>query len=192
MSCGGGGDGPQCGMSSRDVMEHVGVQPPLEGEGLVAVPGHLRDRLAPAMWIAHEWRDYWLTATEAETVLVGSRRIEDSPRGSGNYLVRFENQLGLATIRVVERNGIEREPIHVEVIAGKFGSADESVLFLEATLAALFAQITSAPFVLGAMTERLVKESRTPPSPLFTSIPDCGRITRPSGSKAILTPSFLR
>ena len=155
-------------MSSHDVMEQVRVQPPLEGEGIVAVPGHLLGRLAPAAWIVHEWRDYWLKAPEAETVLVGSRAVAASPPGSGNFLVRFENQLGLATIRAVGRDGFEREPIHVEVIAGKFGSADESVLFLEATLTALFAQITTTPFVLGAMTERLVKESRTPPSPLFT------------------------
>ncbi len=149
-------------------MEEVRVRSPLEGQGLDAVPLHLLNRLAPARWVVREWRDYWLKAPEAETVLVGSRLIADSPVGSGNYLVRFENQLGLATIRVVDQDGLQREPMHIEVIAGKFGSADESVLFLEATLAALFAQITTTPFVLGAMTERLVKEARTPPTPLFT------------------------
>jgi predicted component of viral defense system (DUF524 family) len=150
------------------MMEEVRVRFPLEGQGLEAVPAELLERLAPARWVVREWRDYWLKAPEAAVVLVGSQPVADSPPGCGNYLIRFENQLGLATIRVMDRDGFEHAPIHVEVIAGKFGSAGESVLFLESTLAALFAQITTTPFVLGAMTERLVKEARRPPTPLFT------------------------
>jgi predicted component of viral defense system (DUF524 family) len=73
----------------------------------------------------------------------------------------------LATIRVRDAANIAVATHHVEVIAGKFGSAEESVAFLKATLAGLFAQIESSPFVLGAPTERVVRESFRPPSPIF-------------------------
>ncbi|MBA2776452.1 MAG: DUF2357 domain-containing protein [Chloroflexia bacterium] len=141
---------------------------PLTGGPIGAVPDDLATRLVPARWVVHEWADYWYVDPEATEVRVGSRTFTQQPAGSGNYLIRFENQLGLATIRAFDEFGQRGDAVHVEVIASKFQTPRQSVDFLQSTLAALYARIASMPFVLGASTERLVRESPAPPNPLFT------------------------
>ena len=141
---------------------------PLTGGHIVPVPEHLAGRLVPARWIVHEWRDYWYINHHAHVVRVGSRVFVQQPANSGNYLIRFENQLGLASIRAFTIAGHLIEVHHVEVIASKFATPGHSVDFLRATLTALFAQVAAFPFVLGASTERLVREAQSPPNALFT------------------------
>jgi predicted component of viral defense system (DUF524 family) len=103
----------------------------------------------------------------AHEVLVGSRPAPQQPPGSGNYLIRFENQLGLARIRALDHGGREIDTHHVEVIATKFQSAEDSLAFLKATLADLFSRSSAMPFLTSAMTEQMVRESTAPPNLIF-------------------------
>lgn len=155
-------------MATIDIPPPPKVSPPLTGLGIVPVPDNLAAQLVPARWIVHEWVDYWYVDHEATEVSIGSKPAEQHPTAMGHFKVRFENQLGLATIRAFDAAGQRGAPIHVEVIARKFDSPVQSVAFLQRTLAALFARISAGPFVLGASTERLVRDSPAPPNPLFT------------------------
>lgn len=143
------------------------VLAPLTGGPIAPVPAHLAARLEPAAWIVHEWRDYWYVDANAQEVQVGSKVFTQQPAGSGNYLIRFENQLGLATLRVFGSDGRLVERHHVEVIASKFATAEESLAFLGATLDDLFSRHSTIPFVISATTERVVRESSAPPNLLF-------------------------
>ncbi len=143
------------------------VEFPLAHGPIEPVPPHLADALAPATWIVQEWRDYWLSHHPGHQVTVGNVPQAQSPTGSGYTLIRLENQLGLATIRVRDQAGIEIDHHHVEVIAGKFGSIEESVDFLKATVRDLFHHVASIPFDIAKPTERLVRESQVPPTLLF-------------------------
>ena len=142
---------------------------PLVGEPQHAVPEDLRARLHPARWIVHEWAEYWLQADHAvvASVRVGATEIPATPFGSGNFRLRFENQLGLATISLREANGRVVEQHHLEVIAPKLATVEASLEFLEATLVALFQQIATTPFVLDSPTGRQVQDVRSHRHPLF-------------------------
>jgi uncharacterized protein len=139
---------------------------PLIGGPIEAVPAHLARDLVPAQWVVREWERYTFVHAGAREVWIGAQRIAPYPGSDSHFEVRFENQLGLATIRVVDSEGRTHRH-HVEVVAPKLGAAEESVAFLRATLMALHARIASTPFVLGAATERFVRESPTPPGLLF-------------------------
>lgn len=140
---------------------------PFAGGPILPVSDYLAAHLVPARWIVHEWRDYWYVNPEAHEVWVGSQSVPQQPAGSGNYLIRFENQLGLTSLQAFENNGKLVERHHIEVIASKFTSPDASVAFLQATLADLFARHATIPFVTSALTGRMVRESSAPPNLLF-------------------------
>ncbi len=130
-----------------------------------AVSGAQRAMLAPAEWIVYEWTPYVHECPGATHLMVGSRMLE--PLVAGVFQVQFENQLGLTSITPY-RDGVRlASPVYVEVIASKFTSPDQSVTFLQATLADLFSRHSTIPFIVSAMTERMVRESLAPPNLLF-------------------------
>lgn len=142
---------------------------PLTGGPQYAVPNELRERLHPARWIVHEWAEYWLQTDPAivASLRIGSIEVAATPSGSGNFRIRFENQLGLATIDVLDAADCLHVRHHLEVIAPKLGSADASLDFLEAILAALHQQVATAPFVLSAPAGRQVRDRHATRQPLF-------------------------
>jgi predicted component of viral defense system (DUF524 family) len=125
----------------------------------LTVDEQFRDRLRPARWIVHEWTEYWLRADSAvvSTVQVGAVEVRATPPESGHFRIRFENQLGLTTILLRDGGGNVVDRHHLEVIAPKLGTAEASLAFLEAILAALHQQVATAPFVLGSPTGRQVR-----------------------------------
>jgi predicted component of viral defense system (DUF524 family) len=130
-----------------------------------AVPEPLRRFLAPAESVIYEWTPYvveWPGATRLRTGSAWHR-----PIAPGVFQLSFDNQLGLTTIRAYDESAPLGEPMHLEVIAGKFTSPERSVAFLRQTVTDLFARLASSPFVLGAATERMVRESQAPPNALF-------------------------
>jgi predicted component of viral defense system (DUF524 family) len=143
--------------------------PPLVGEPQHRVPAHLRERLHPARWVVHEWAEYWLRldATDVSSIRVGSTHVFDTPNGSGNFRLRFENQLGLSTVEVLHATGGVVDRLHLEVIAPKLGTAEASLEFFQALLAALHQQIAPTPFILSAPTGRQVRDRRATRHPLF-------------------------
>jgi len=135
------------------------------GPSVVAVSGAQRVRLAPADWIVYEWTPYLYRFEGATHLRVGSHLLE--PLVEGVFQLQFDNQLGLTSITPLG-HGLPLAPtLYLEVIAAKFTSPDQSVAFLQATLADLFTRHSTIPFVTSAMTERMVRESSAPPNLLF-------------------------
>ncbi|HEX5164628.1 MAG TPA: DUF2357 domain-containing protein, partial [Thermomicrobiales bacterium] len=91
-----------------------------------------------------------------------------SPIDVGVFQVRFENQLGLASIQPLDEHGPCCSPLVLEVISPKFPSIEQHLAFLTALLDDLFARAARLPFAISAETTRGVVDVPTPPTPLFT------------------------
>lgn len=158
-----------------DLTEHL-VEPAYPepftrvGGMLEPVPAHLTASLAPAQWIVHEWTEYVLSFPGATTLRIGSRR--ELPKvidkdGTGHFVVRFENELGLATLQPLRNGRPIGGKLHLEVLAKKFPTADHSVSFLNGMLTDLFARGASLPFDVARRTERTIRDQRRAPNDLF-------------------------
>ncbi len=153
-------------MATAATQSFTEVLAPLAGGPIAPVPAHLAARLEPAAWIVHEWRDYLYRHDGATHLWVGSRLLESLVEGV--FRVQFENQLGLTSLTPYRDGVALAAPVHLEVIAGKFATAEDSLAFLGATLDDLFSRHATIPFVTTATTERMVRESSAPPNLLFT------------------------
>src|SRR5688572_14973734 len=92
---------------------------------VLAVPEHLRRFLAPAELVLYEWTQYVVEWPGATSLQTGS--LWHKPIANGIFQISFDNQLGLTTIRAHDERGPIGDPIHVEVIAGKFVDPERSV-----------------------------------------------------------------
>jgi hypothetical protein len=128
------------------------------------IPDDLRAALAPATHYLREWRDCWLRYREVDCVCVDGG--SSLPKHGDEFCLRFENRLGLATIRPFA-GGRALEPVHVEVISEKLGGAGKHLAFYKALLNDLFARMARLPFTVAAPTARGVTESLRPPTPIF-------------------------
>lgn len=139
------------------------------GGMLEPVPAHLTASLAPAQWIVHEWTEYVLSFAGATALRIGSRILPPTVRsdGTGHFVVRFENELGLATLQPLRDGQPIGERLHLEVLAKKFLTADHSVAFLNGMLTDLFARGASLPFDVVRRTERTIRDQRRAPNDLF-------------------------
>ena len=117
------------------------------------------------LWI-YEWNDYWLKLPGVEKLRVGT--LEIGPKLDGLFLLRFENQLGLAQLQPISGSGAVSDPVMVEVISNKFDTPQKHIIFLGALLNDLFQRVTRLPFTFSAETSRSVIEAMRPPTPLFT------------------------
>jgi predicted component of viral defense system (DUF524 family) len=126
-------------------------------------PEH-HDALAPATHYLHEWRDYRVTCTGASWVEIGSLRIGSFGVGTGQFQVRFENQLGLSAIRAFDGMGRLLDVRHVEVISPKLGGPEQSLSFFRAMLADLTSERGAIAFLPRAQTSRSVQRVQRPPS----------------------------
>ncbi len=122
--------------------------------------------MAPARWCVYEWTEYRLTVDGADRLKVGSTWVY--PKFESRFVVRFENQLGLTSIRPFSGGAALGPALHLEVLARKFAHPQQSVDFMMAILSDIFARQSSLPFEAVAMTERRVRESHRPPDLLFT------------------------
>jgi predicted component of viral defense system (DUF524 family) len=134
------------------------------------VPAHLVQHLAPATWIIHEWTEYVLSYAGATHLRLGSRTLlptVTSSDGVGHFTVRFENELGLATIQPLRHGKSIGQKLHLEVLAKKFPTEDHSVTFLNGMLTDLFARGSTLPFDIVRRTERTVRDQHRAPNDLF-------------------------
>lgn len=133
---------------------------------LIAVPPELRPTLAPATCCLREWTDYWVECPGANRLRVGDHWLEPIAH-TGLFRLRFENALGLTTIRPFHDHRPLSDALSVEVISGKFPSPDAHLRFFRALLDDLFTRSARLPFALSAPTARAVEDAATPPTPLF-------------------------
>jgi predicted component of viral defense system (DUF524 family) len=130
-----------------------------------SIPVELRRPLAPATHLLYEWKDYWLELPEADQLRVGIETIK--PVRGHLYHIRFENQIGLASIQPFAGRLPLCSPLRVEVISPKFPTAKSHLDFYQNLLDDLFARAARIPFTISAQTGRGVAESHRPPTPLF-------------------------
>lgn len=135
---------------------------------LQPVPDGFGTVFAPATYIAHEWREYFVEFRGADRLHLGSVVLPPVRAGLGLFRLRFENQLGLTTIRPYAGATPLAAPLHVEVISPKFQEPGAHLGFLRTLVNDLFARAARLPFTIVAETSRGVNESLQPPSPLFT------------------------
>lgn len=134
-------------------------------EPVIAVPADLAQLLAPATHYLYEWQNYWLKCPDVDYLKIGETLIR--PQLENLFCVRFENQLGLATIQAYVGQKPFGEVLQVEVISKKFIDINHYFRFFRDLLDELFASATRLPFVLNAETSRGVTESIQPTTPLF-------------------------
>jgi predicted component of viral defense system (DUF524 family) len=134
--------------------------------GIRPIPHELRLRFAPATHYLYEWRDYYLECPGADRLYVGI--MPARPVAGDVFHFRFENMLGLTTLRPFAGQQPLSPPIHVEVISPKFCEPGEHLNFFCTLLEDLFARAARLPFTYHGLTSRGVTESLRPPSPLFT------------------------
>ena len=138
---------------------------PTEPGRVFPVPAHLESRLAPAQWCVYEWTEYWGRFPGADRLRIGSTWLE--PIVDDLFILSFANQLGLTSITPYQGERAIGPALHVEVLARKLASPEQSVSFLDALLTDLFARHAALPFVLTAPTERQVRDAFRPPNDLF-------------------------
>jgi len=135
---------------------------------IVPVPDGLRRELAPAEWCVFEWTSYEVRFQGADRLRVGSEWVSptfaDVP---SRFTLSFANQLGMSEITPYRDGARCGPPLVVEVLARKFASPHQSVDFLSATIADIFARSSSLPFEAIAPTGRRVREHHRPPNLLF-------------------------
>src|SRR5690606_23039803 len=125
----------------------------------------LRSILTPATWCIKEWTNYQFVHEGADRLKVGSSWLD--PIFPGSFQFQFSNQLGLTSITPYWGTVPLAPSLHVEVLARKFVSPQESVDVLRALLNDLFAHVASLPFNPVNSTMRRVRESHQPPNDLF-------------------------
>lgn len=120
----------------------------------------------PAVVCIYEWIYYRLELSGADTLLVGTTPYKPVHRDL--FLLRFENQLGLAKLQIFNSGKLVSEPVFVEVISRKFNTPQKHLEFYTSLLDDLFQRIARLPFTYLAPTGRTVVEALRPPTPLFT------------------------
>ena len=118
-------------------------------------------------YVVQEWVEYTVIVPGATHLHVESAEIAAEHATDGVFRVQFQNQLGRATLRAYAGERLIGRPHHLEVVARKFVTPEESADFLDALLSDLFARAAHLPFRVIAPTGRLVRETRVPPNPLF-------------------------
>ena len=83
--------------------------------------------LQPAQFCLYEWQDYWLNIPSADRIRVGNEWFY--PVSGNVFQIRFENQLGLASIQPFAGSMAISPPIYVEVISPKFPSPSSHIAF---------------------------------------------------------------
>lgn len=139
-----------------------------DARDVIPVPAELAAVLAPAHCCLFEWTAYEMRFPAADRLRVGSEWVSptfaDVP---GRFEISFANQLGMTSITPY-RHGIPHgQPVIVEVLARKFATPRQSVDFLTATVADIFARSSSLPFEAIAPTAYRVREHHRPPNLLF-------------------------
>jgi predicted component of viral defense system (DUF524 family) len=130
------------------------------------IPSDLRSAFSPATHCLYEWTEYWLEYHGADRL-----RLVDTwlaPKVKGWFCVRFENQLGLATLQPYAGTQPSGPPLYVEVISSKFPKLDQHLSFYRGLLNDLFDRAARLPFTFSSPTGRSVTEALRPPTPLFT------------------------
>ena len=135
---------------------------------IIPVPAELASVMAPATCCVFEWTTYAASFPGADRLRVGSEWMAPTfPDVPGRFELSFANQLGLSRITPFRDGFPCGPPLIVEVLARKFATPHQSVDFLTATVADIFARSAALPFAAIAPTARRVREHHLPPSLLF-------------------------
>jgi len=128
--------------------------------------------------VLRDWEAYYLSLPGATVLRVGPRLIPPIKPGSDVFLLKFENQLGLAEIQAMQAGRPVGPALKVEVISRKFPTLAAHKSFFQPLLDDLFARAARIPFTFSATTQQSTLEARRPPTPLFVLHFLCNRENR--------------
>jgi predicted component of viral defense system (DUF524 family) len=134
---------------------------------LSPIPEELAAQFVPATHTVLEWVEYGVSFPGATEITVGGISLKHF--AADWFVLKFENQLGLAELRAFDRDGrLISPPCWLLVLSKKFPTIKEHVAFYEPLLDDLFIRIAHLPFTFAAPTGQQVQEAMRPPGPLFT------------------------
>jgi predicted component of viral defense system (DUF524 family) len=133
---------------------------------LSPIPEELAAQFAPATHTVQEWTDYGVSFPGAAALTVGGKLLQ---RFAGDwFLLKFENQIGLAELRAFDEAGRSIAPSRwLLVLSKKLPTLQQHQKFFEPLLDDLFERISRLPFTVSAPTGQQVQEAMRPPGPLF-------------------------
>lgn len=134
-------------------------------EPLTAIPADLSSLLAPATHYLYEWQNYWIDCPGVDYLKIGETKI--TPQLKNLFCIRFENQLGLASIQAYIGQKAIGQSLQVEVLSKKFININYYLRFFRNLLDELFACATRLPFTLNIQTSRGVTQAIETPTTLF-------------------------
>ncbi len=137
----------------------------LREAGCRVIPAAYRERFAPARLYTLEWQDLWVEIPDAERLQVGTNIL--LPVRGALFRLRFENAIGLTTVRAWAKDAPLDSPVPLVVLSPKFPTLEEHWRFLQALVDDLYQRATRLSFTITAPTGHRVAESRRPPTPLF-------------------------
>lgn len=133
---------------------------------LSPIPEELVAQFAPATHTVFEWVEYGVSFPGAIGITVGGMPLKHF--AAEWFMLRFENQLGLAELRAYDRDGcLISPPRWLLVLSKKFPTIVEHGAFYEPLLDDLFTRIAHLPFTFAAPTGQQVQEAMRPPGPIF-------------------------
>src|SRR4051794_31977975 len=133
---------------------------------LSPIPEELAAQFAPATHTVLEWIEYGVSFPGATEITVGGIALKHF--AADWFVLKFENQLGLAEMRAFDQDGrLISPPRWLLVLSKKFPTIDEHGAFYEPLLEDLFSRIAHLPFTFAAPTGQQVQEAMRPPGPLF-------------------------
>jgi len=126
----------------------------------------LVDGFAPATHVGFEWREYWVSCPGAATIRSSGREVRRLPNDL--FLLRFENQIGLARLRAYDAQGRELPGrADLLILSGKIPTLAEHAAFQGRLLEDLFRRISHLPFTVSSPTAQQVDEALHPPTAIF-------------------------
>ena len=140
-------------------------------EQLEPIPDYLLERFFPATHYLRERRPYSPAMLGVDELRVNdAERIYPSGKyGDINFFNIFiQDSLGLTSIQPIRANLPAGEPLWVEVLCGKYPTPQKHFDFCQTIITDLFQNSANLPFNFSNQTQRGVKESQRPPSPIFT------------------------
>ncbi|MBN1921824.1 MAG: DUF2357 domain-containing protein [Anaerolineae bacterium] len=130
------------------------------------LPALQQKTFLPATHYLYEWENYWLDLPGVEYLRVGQSYV--GPVVGTWYNLRFENQVGLASVQPYAAGKALSSQLWLLVCSRKFPTPEAHSAFFHNLLEDLFERALQLPFVVSSTTAQNVTETLRPPTPLFT------------------------
>ena len=140
-------------------------------EQLEPIPDYLLERFFPATHYLQERRPYFPALLGVDELRVNDAELLCPAVTYGDirfFNINIQDSLGLTSLQPITANQPAGEPLWVEVLCSKYPTPQKHLDFCQTIITDLFQNSANLPFNFSNQTQRGVKESLQPPSPIFT------------------------